>query len=353
MLKSARVPERTFAIVMWLVSIVFAGFLIGLGNLVIGDLPQLDKDIRQEQFVDAKEQAKVDTARQSLRTRRTELNARVEDARLKVEQARNAYASANETFETWIKTRTATVDPAQDPEVIRRTKALEALKGTERSAQAVLEKFDEEMLALGREENAVEQQQSSLNQAGYPAYEKAMFWQEMKVFLWRLLFTLPLLAIAGWLIVKKRKSDYWPLMRGFVIAAVFAFFFELVPYLPSYGGYIRYIVGIGLTIVAGHYIIKNMRAYLLRRQQAEHQVEAERRKLVTYEEAFKKMSAKVCPGCDRPVSTTGEAEANFCVHCGMTLFNKCTGCNTRKMAFFRYCMSCGTTSAEAMQAKPV
>lgn len=352
MLKSARVPERTFAVVMWLVSLVFASFLIGLGNLVIGDLPQLDKDIRLEQFVDANAQAKINTSRKVLRDRRSALNERLEDARLKQEQARNAYAAANETFETWIKTRTATVDPAQDPEVIRRTKALEALKGTERDAQSVVEKLDEDVLAVGRQDNAVEQEQSTLNTTGQPAFEKAMFWQEMKVFLWRLLFTLPLLAIAGWMVIKKRKSDYWPLMRGFVIAAVFAFFFELVPYLPSYGGYIRYLVGIGLTVVAGHYIIKNMRAYLLRRQQAEHQVEAERRKLVTYEEAFKKMSAKVCPGCDRPVSTTGEAEANFCVHCGMTLFNKCNSCHTRKMAFFRYCMSCGTTSAEIEPAKP-
>jgi hypothetical protein len=352
MLKSARVPERTFAVAMWLVSLVFASFLIGLGNLVIGDLPQLDKDIRLEQFVDANALAKLNTSRQLLRDRRSALNVRLEDARLRQEQARNAYTAANETFDTWIKTRTATVDPAQDPEVIRRTKALEALKGTERAAQSVVEKLDEDVLAVSREENATEQAQSALNTTGQPAFEQAMFWQEMKVFLWRLLFTLPLLAIAGWMVIKKRKSDYWPLMRGFVVAAVFAFFFELVPYLPSYGGYIRYLVGLGLTVVAGHYLIKNMRAYLLRRQQAEHQVEAERRKLVSYEEAFKKMSAKVCPGCDRPVSTTGEAEANFCVHCGMTLFNKCTKCAARKMAFFRFCMSCGTTSAEIEQTKP-
>jgi hypothetical protein len=353
MLKSARVPERTYAIVMWLVSIVFAGFLIGLGNLVIGDLPQLDQDIRQEQFVDAAAQAKLNVASKALREQRSDLNAKSEDARLKLDQARNTYTSANETFETWIKTRTATVDPNQDPEVIRRTQSLEVLKGQERSAQSVVEKLDEEQLLLSREENDLSQQQSSLNEAGRPAYEKAMFWQDLKVFLWRLAFTLPLLGVAGWLVMKKRKSDYWPLMRGFVIAAVFAFFFELVPYLPSYGGYIRYIVGIGLTLVAGHFIIKNMRAYLLKRQLAEHQVETERRKLVSYEEAFKKMSAKVCPGCDRPVSTTGEAEANFCVHCGMTLFNKCSCCNTRKMAFFRYCMSCGTTSTEIEPAKAV
>ncbi len=352
MLKSARVPERTFAVVMWLVSLVFAGFLIGLGNLVIGDLPQLDKDIRLEQFVDVNAQAKLNASRKLLRDRRSALNERHEDAQLRQEQARNAYTAANETFETWIKTRTATVDAKQDPEVIRRTKTLEALKDTQRDAQSVVEKLDEDVLVMGRAENAVEQDQSTLNTTGKPAFEQAMFWQEMKVFLWRLLFTLPLLAVAGWMVIKKRESDYWPLMRGFVVAAVFAFFFELVSYLPSYGGYIRYLVGMSLTVIVGHYLIKNMRAYLLRRQQAEHQVEAERRKLVSYEEAFKKMSAKVCPGCDRPVSTTGEAEANFCVHCGMTLFNKCIKCSARKMAFFRYCMTCGTTSTEIEHVKP-
>ncbi len=351
MLKSARVPERSYAIVMWLVSIVFAGFLIGLGNLVIGDLPHLDQDVRPEKFVDQAAQAKLNAASRALQLRRDDLNKRLEDARLKLEQARNAYVSANETFETWIKTRTATTDPNQDPEVIRRTQSLETLKNRERDAQAAVEKLDEEQLSLTRDDSAISQRQTDLTSAGYPAYEKARFWQELKVFLWRLAFTLPLLLIAAWLVMKKRKSDYWPLMRGFVIAALFAFFFELVPYLPSYGGYIRYIVGIALTLVAGHYIIKNMRAYLVRRQQAEHQVEAERRKLLSYEEAFKKMSAKICPGCDRPVATTGDAEANFCVHCGMTLFNTCTKCEARKMAFFRYCMSCGTQSVDAA-AKP-
>jgi hypothetical protein len=346
MLKSARVPERTYTVVMWLVSAIFAGFLIGFGSLIIDDLPRLDENITQEQFVDASAQTKVSQARKLLSARRDDLRARQADARLKVEQNSNAYASANETFETWIKTRTATTDPNQDPEVVRRTQALEVLKGSERAAQSVVEKLEEDTLALDREQTLLDSQQSSLNETARPAYESAMFRQDLKVFMWRLAFTLPLLLIAGWLVMKKRKSDYWPLMRGFVIAALFAFFFELVPYLPSYGGYIRYIVGILLTLVAGHFIIKNMRAYLARRQQVEHQAEDERRKLVTYEEAFKKMSAKVCPGCDRPVSTTGDAEANFCVHCGMTLFNACTKCNTRKMAFFRFCMTCGTGSAD-------
>lgn len=356
MVQGVRIPERTYGILLWLLSVVFAGFIVGLGDLVIGDLPQVEEPIHTEQFVSSKASDAIRKELTAIEQRRGGIDDRLEIVRLQLEQAQKVSQTGTETFQAWIQTRTATTNPQQDPQVIARTRELEALKGNERALQATISALENERVPLGQRESELQNRLNELQARAQPALERALFWQELRIFALRLALTLPMLLIATWMVMKKRKSDYWPLMRGFVLAAVFVFFVELVPYLPSYGGYVRYAVGIVLTIAGGHFLIKNMRAYFERRAAAEQQAEVERRKLVSHDEAFKKMAAKVCPGCDRPISTTGEAEANFCVHCGMTLFDHCPKCETRKMAFFRYCMTCGEpaqrTDKPAPQAFP-
>ena len=56
MIKGVRVPERAYRGVLWLVSIVFAAFIVGLGNLVIGDLPLVDQQVMAEPPVPTAEQ---------------------------------------------------------------------------------------------------------------------------------------------------------------------------------------------------------------------------------------------------------------------------------------------------------
>ena len=278
MIKGVRVPERAYRGVLWLVSIVFAAFIVGLGNLVIGDLPLVDQQVMAEPPAPTAEQQRIQQEISAIDVRRAAIDDQLEIERLQLEQAQTASTNGTETFRAWIATRTATTDPAQDSELIARTRALEQLKANERAIETSIAALENERLPMDQRLTALQDRAYQIEADALPAQERAMFMQDLRVFLLRLLITLPMLAIAVWMVVKKRKSDHWPLMRGFVLAAVFVFFVELVPYLPSYGGYVRYAVGIVLTIGAGHFLIKNMRSYLAKRQKAEAQAEQERRR---------------------------------------------------------------------------
>jgi predicted RNA-binding Zn-ribbon protein involved in translation (DUF1610 family) len=347
MFKSLIVPERLFRLAMWIVSLVFASFLIGLGGTIIGDLPRIEEPLSVEQFADqsALQGARAEIGR--LREVERDLTDRRERAALQLTAVTNAYQSARSAYSNWISTRTATTDPKQDAEVLQHTRQLDELQARQREAQVALERIEKDHLEARQTLAGHERTERQLLQDASDAYKSASFRQEFRVFAWRLALTLPLLIIAWWLVMKKRHSEYWLLMRGFVLFAVFTFFVELVPYLPSYGGYVRYVVGIVMTAVGGHYIIRAMRAYLIRRREVEQQTETERRLALVSEDALKKVAANVCPACERALLTSGDVVPDYCVHCGLKLFDRCGGCDIRRNVFFPFCPKCGTSGAAA------
>ena len=96
---------------------------------------------------------------------------------------------------------------------------------------------------LQKNEVLVEQE----NQRTQARYETAAKGHELKAFLIRLLFVGPILTLGIFFFLRFRKDKFWPLYFGFTLFSLFAFFVGLVPYLPSYGGYVRYTVGIALS----------------------------------------------------------------------------------------------------------
>ena len=236
-----------------------------------------------------------------------------------------------------------------DPEVLARTQALDALKQAERGTQQAVEAQQQALLDARQAATAAQQQLHRLEAAASEKLHAERRKVELRVFLYRLALTLPLLVAAGWLFVKKRKGTYWPFVWGFIFFALFAFFVELVPYLPSYGGYVRNIVGIAVTALVGRYAILALNRYLERQKQAEALPDQERRKELSYDVALARLAKNVCPGCERLVDLKND-KIDFCPHCGIGLFDRCGPCGTRKSAFARFCHACGTSSQKAGSA---
>jgi hypothetical protein len=349
MSKALRLSEKWFRRGLWLVALVFAGFLIGLGSTIVGDLPKVEEPLSIEDFIDRPAAESARAAIRAAQNAERDAQDALDQAQLKLKAAQTDSAAARETFNNWVATRRSTGLAGQDPEVIQRTKILDSLKQLERAAQAKVEA--QEQIALDARQGAAREQRALnlLEEAAQTQLNAAYRKVELRVFLYRLALTLPLLAIAGWLFVKKRKGTYWPFVWGFIFFALFAFFVELVPYLPSYGGYVRYIVGIVITALVGRYAILALNRYLEKQKLAEQMPDAQRREELSYDVALARLAKSVCPGCERAVDLKDDKN-DYCPHCGIGLHDHCGHCKARKNAFSKFCHACGTPAGAPASA---
>ena len=106
--KALRLSEKWFQRGLWLVAFVFAGFLIGLGGSVVGDLPQVEKTLNLEDFIDQPAAADVRSTLKIGRKTEEDTTAALEQAELKQQVARSDAATAADTFANWLATRGAT-----------------------------------------------------------------------------------------------------------------------------------------------------------------------------------------------------------------------------------------------------
>lgn len=348
MSKSLRLSEKWFRRGLWVVALVFAGFLIGLGDTVVRNLPRVEESLSLEQFIAQPQGRETQETLKSAQKTGVEARQALEQAEQQHRIAAANSRAAAEFLSAHLATRQATGRPDQDPELLSRRESLEATRQTERQALTAVERQQQVALDARQAEARAQTRMRELQDTARAEFERAQRRQELRVFLYRLALTLPLLAIAGWLFVRRRHSTYWPFVWGFILFALFAFFVELVPYLPSYGGYVRYIVGIVVTVLVGRYAVVALNRYLARQKAAEQLPDAQRRDELSYDVALARLSKKVCPGCERGVDLQ-DAKNDFCPHCGICLFDRCP-CEARKSAFARFCHACGRPASKPVPA---
>lgn len=347
MSKSLRLSEKWFRRGLWVLAFIFAAFLIGLGGLVVDDLPKVEHAVERDMYVDPLQSGPLQAQLDAVAHKVQVLEKDEQSLSLDAENTATEYQRAHETFSNWLASRSATQQQAQNPDVLARTKELDILKDKQLQVDRKLAELRRSKLNLMRERDEAQEQLSRVRDAASGKWLHEARKQELRVFMYRLLLTLPLILIAGWLFVKKRKGSYWPFVWGFIFFALYAFFVELVPYLPSYGGYVRYVVGILVTLAVGHYSIKAMQTYLARQKAQEAEPDRQRRQGLAYDLVLARLSKKICPGCERPVDVD-KPDVNHCPHCGISLFTKCEHCQVRKNAFSPFCFTCGAANKVQM-----
>jgi predicted RNA-binding Zn-ribbon protein involved in translation (DUF1610 family) len=339
--KGLRWTEQWMRRALWLVAFVFAGFLIGLGNQVVDNIIYLAPVPSAEHFLDPAKAGPLQVASHEAQKASAQAETALEQAQQKHSVAQANTRSAREAFDNWIATRHATARPDQDQELIARNRELDKLVAAERAALAAVETQEQVALDARQAQEKADAAYEALLQPAREAALEAERRAARKVFLIRLGITLPLLLVAGVLFKYKRNGTYWPFTWGFIFFALFAFFVELVPYLPSYGGYVRYGVGIAVTVIVGRYAIRWLHAWLARQKEAEALPDAQRRTTMRYDVVMERIGKGVCPSCERATNYKDE-QLSHCPHCGIGLFDRCPACSTRKNAFTRYCFACGT-----------
>ena len=350
--------ERTSRLVNNLISLILCAFLILLSNKIIDDLDTATARPELERFVDGPATEALTARRRALEEEVTSLQDKNTAIENTIAAARKNYENEKQSFDNWIKTRKTLGSPDKDQEVIARARRLDEYYQVEQAWRAQLATHQVGIDAKAKRQQGLDTLLARQQQLAETRFARALQRHDRNVFLIRLLFVAPILALGIWFFIRFRRHKYWPLFFGFTLFSLYAFFVGLVPYLPSYGGYIRYTVGIALSVGLGYYAIKTIRAYIERRQEELKTSTQVRARNVQLEVAEKALENHYCPSCGKdfiikkwetPLKNT-EADAlklvtDFCRHCGLNLFVDCRQCAHKNFAHMPFCSACGIAAA--------
>lgn len=338
-------PERITKIVLALISLTLSGFLIGLGENFMADLDNWYQAPLREDFDNASALKVQKKQTEALDKEKLGFTSRSETIAKALEIARRNYDSEKQSFENWLQTRQTIGSPNEDPVVLQKAKELDRYRLIAADWQQKLDEITDSVSAVEKKQSVILSKTDEIRSEDEKKYERAMEDYGLKIFLVRLVIVLPILGIGIFAFVKFRKNKYAPLIWGYILFSLYIFFVGLVPYLPSYGGYIRYAVGIVLTVFVGYYLIKQLSAYAERKKAELQKSTQERAKQVFHDAAIRAYQAHSCPSCEKDYligKTSEKVFPEYCTHCGLVLFGKCSSCGETNFMHFPYCRTCGS-----------
>ncbi len=351
--------ERTSRLIYFTISTMLCFFLVLLSNRVIDDIDRLTESPSQENFENKAIRKDLDKKMVLVSIEIDNLNNKKALIEKTITTAKENYTNEKQSFDNWLQTRKTLGSPDKDQEVISRAKQLDEFYKIEQEWRVQLNAKQTEIELKEKEQTSIQKEIDKEIVAGSAKYDKAYKSYELKVFLIRLLFVGPILVLGIFFFIRYRRHKFWPLFFGFTLFSIYSFFFGLVPYLPSYGGYVHYAVGIILSLGLGYYAIRTIRQFI-EQKQAELKISTqERAKNVQTEVAEKALENHFCPSCGKDFlikkwetptknsdSEVYKLVTNYCRHCGLELFKNCGSCGNKNFAHLPFCASCGEPSSK-------
>jgi len=339
-------PDTAARLGLGLVALLLAGFLILLADQVMADLARWGEPPDVRDFAASATIPALDGEIKTLENARDQKAAEAQTVALAVEAATRDYTAAAETYDNWLKARKSIASPRQDNEILARVHELDEKMAVRQQWSQQLDSIEAERRAIEARIKGIRTERTGQDQLARERYRRALDWYELKIFGWRLGLALPVLALGVTVFVRWRHARYAALAWGYILFSVYVFFFGLVPYLPSFGGYLRYGVGALLTTAGGVYAIRGMRAYAERKRLELRASLAERARRVDDDTALEAFKTHRCPSCDHDFAVVrgspAEPAPGYCPHCGLPLFGPCPSCAAVNFVHFNYCKACGT-----------
>lgn len=332
--------QRTQRWLNRLISFLLFVSLVALSSLVMRDLERLSPPVGMADMLqeDATEHARLRDNLAALRRQLAQLGDELAAAVQAREAAQSRVQRAEAEYADWLALRSSTAARESNPEVQARLAELGRLRAAETEANEAVLALERRRAELQRREGASAQAQAAIEQRASERARDENRARELRAFGMRLAVVLPILLAGIWLFARHRHARYGALVWGFSWFAVYVFFFGLVPYLPSFGGYVRFGGAVLLVLAGGVYTVRAFNAYLARRQEELGRDARERARHVDMDQAVSAFRSKTCPSCGQDFSLSGPAP-HFCLECGLELFRNCE-CGTLNFAFFRHCSHC-------------
>jgi hypothetical protein len=337
------------------ISMLLALFLILIGNKFLDDVAKIYKEPLRGEYTNIEEIKKYEAPIKALYGEIEKYNFEKERINKALYKSQHNYQSEKDSFNSWIEARKTIGSPAEDIEVKSRARQLDEYRRIEKEWKNELDKIDSLILPYQKEINELNSKKYDAEETALKKYNADLKSYEIKSFFIRLLIVAPFIIISIVMVVKYRRAKYFPLFLGFIFFSLYAFFFGLVPYLPDFGGYIRYVVGVVLTVFFGVYIIRQINTLTAKKKKELEESTKDRSKKIKQDTALKAYKSHCCPSCEKDFilnrwSSTSvtqtylatETDAPmFCRHCGIELFILCPKCSDKNFAHFPFCSKCG------------